>query len=114
MSNHRPLAPAQLRDAVPLFAALGDETRMKLLLRLATHGPGSISSLSQRATVSRQAVTKHLVVLARAKLVRDERRGRQRIWRLQEPRLATAREYLERISLQWDDALERLRKHVER
>jgi len=114
MSTPRTLAPAQLRDAVPLFAALGDETRMRLLLRLANHGPESIASLSERATVSRQAVTKHLIVLARARLVRDERRGRQRIWRLQTPRLATARDYLSRISRQWDDALERLRTHVER
>jgi len=97
-----------------LFAALGDETRLRLLARLSSDGPESIAGLSARADVTRQAITKHLTVLARAGLVRDERRGRERIWRLEPRRLAEAHEHLERISRQWDDALARLASHVER
>ena len=105
---------AQVRDAAPLFAALGDETRLKLLVRLSTSGPESISRLSAKTPVSRQAVTKHLDVLSRAGLIRGSRRGRERIWEVEPKRLADARLYLDRISRQWDDALGRLRRFVER
>jgi DNA-binding transcriptional ArsR family regulator len=108
-----PLAAAHVRDAAPLFAALGDATRLRLLARLSAHGPASIAGLRARADVTRQAVTKHLAVLARAGLVRDERRGRERIWRLESRRLGEAQAHLDRISRAWDDALERLRDLVE-
>ena len=113
MSAARTFAGAQVRDAAPLFGALGDETRLRLLARLSTSGPDSITGLSARSEVTRQAITKHLAVLARAGLVRDERRGRERIWRLEPRRLADAHEHLERISRLWDDALDRLASHVE-
>jgi DNA-binding transcriptional ArsR family regulator len=113
MSRTRVLAAAQVRDAAPLFAALGDETRIGLLVRLSASGPDSITRLSSRSSVTRQAITKHLTVLAKAGLVRDERRGRERIWRLEPERLGDAREYIDRISRQWDDALARLASFVE-
>ncbi len=113
MSRASPIAAAQVRDAAPLFAALGDETRLRLLVRLASHGPDSIARLSAKSAVSRQAITKHLTVLSRAGLVRDDRRGRERIFRLEQGRLAAARAYIDRISRQWDDALDRLKLHVE-
>jgi DNA-binding transcriptional ArsR family regulator len=111
--SSRAFAATQVRDAAPLFAALGDETRLRLLARLSTNGPDSITGLSARSEVTRQAITKHLTVLSRAGLVHDERRGRERIWRLEPRRLAEAREHLERISRLWDDALDRLASHVE-
>jgi DNA-binding transcriptional ArsR family regulator len=104
---------AQARSAAPLFAALGDATRLELVERLATRGPESIARLSARSAVSRQAISKHLAVLARAGLVRGERRGREHIWRLQPERLDTARTFFDRISGQWDEALDRLKKLVE-
>jgi DNA-binding transcriptional ArsR family regulator len=113
MSPASPIAAAQVRDAAPLFFALGDETRLRLLIRLSTSGPDSIARLSEKAAVTRQAITKHLAVLAGAGLVRGRRRGRERIWELEQKRLADAREYIDRISRQWDDALGRLRKFVE-
>ena len=113
MSVARAFAATQVRDAAPLFAALGDETRLRLLARLSAQGPDSITGLSARSDVTRQAITKHLTVLSRAGLVRDERRGRERIWQLEPRRLADAHEHLERISRLWDDALDRLAKHVE-
>lgn len=106
-------ATAHARAAAPLFAALGDETRLALLMRLSTSGPGSIARLSEKAKVSRQAITKHLSVLSAAGLVRSTRRGRESVWELTPKRLAEAHVYLDRISTQWDDALDRLRAFVE-
>ena len=100
-------------DAAPLFAALGDETRLRLLIRLSSNGPESITRLSAESDVSRQNITKHLVILSNAGLVKDTRRGRERIWRLEQERLRDAREYIHRISLLWDDALNRLKAFVE-
>ena len=115
MSRQRSVASAGLAGAAPIFAALGDETRLRLVGRLCAEGPLSIVHLSARAPVTRQAVTKHLHALAAAGLVRGKRRGRQRqrIWELEPRRLQEARRYLDRISQQWDDALERLRAFVE-
>jgi DNA-binding transcriptional ArsR family regulator len=113
MSRADAALSAQARDAAPLFAALGDETRFQLLVRLSTRGPGSITALHARSRVSRQAITKHLEVLSGAGLVRSSRRGRERIWELEPARFADAHQYLDQISKQWDDALERLRRFVE-
>ncbi len=79
---------ARVRDAAPLFAALGDPTRLGLVARLSAGGPVSIARLSEHADVSRQAITKHLHVLSEAGLVRGFRRGRQHIWELEPNRLA--------------------------
>ena len=108
------LTPARVKDAAPLFAALGDETRLRLLVRLCASGPQSITRLGDEAPVSSQAITKHLDVLCEAGLVRSSRQGRERIWELEPKRLDDAHRYLERISRQWDDALDRLRAFVER
>jgi DNA-binding transcriptional ArsR family regulator len=113
MSQVSGVTSVRARDAAPLFAALGDETRLGLLVRLSSGGPGSIARLSAKSPVSRQAITKHLEVLCEAGLVRSSRRGRERIWELEPKRLADAREYLDRISRQWDDALDRLKAFVE-
>ena len=103
---------AKLRGSAPVFAALGDPTRLELMTRLSA-GPSSIKDLSTGSTVTRQAVTKHLQVLARAGLVRDVRRGRERIYEFEPRQLAEARRSLDEISRQWDDALGRLKKLVE-
>jgi DNA-binding transcriptional ArsR family regulator len=113
MSAASAIPAAQVLDAAPLFAALGDETRLRLLVRLAASGPESITHLSAESAVSRQAITKHLDVLSKAGLVRGGRRGREHIWELEPQRFADAREYLDRISRQWDDALDRLKRFVE-
>ncbi|HEY2743216.1 MAG TPA: helix-turn-helix transcriptional regulator [Polyangia bacterium] len=99
--------------AAPLFAALGDETRLRLLQRLSARGPDSTAGLGATSDVSHQAVTKHLEVLSAAGLVRSRRRGRERIWELEPRRLAAAHDYLDRISARWDDALGRLKAFVE-
>jgi DNA-binding transcriptional ArsR family regulator len=96
----------------PLFAALGDKTRLWLVSRLSA-GPLSITCLTAGSRVTRQAITKHLRVLEGAGLLRSTRRGRESIWQLKQKRLREARRYLELVSLQWDDAIGRLRKFVE-
>ena len=100
-------------DAAPVFAALGDETRLRLVARLSTEGPLSIARLTQGGQVTRQAVTKHLRVLADAGVARSRHRGRERIWELEPEALLEARAYLERVSAQWDVVLARLRQFVE-
>jgi DNA-binding transcriptional ArsR family regulator len=105
---------ADLAHAAPLFAALGDETRLALVDRLGAQGPQSITRLTTGSAVTRQAITKHLHVLADAGLVHDMRRGRERIWELDTGRLDEARRCLDQISQQWDDALDRLKMFVEK
>src|SRR5919109_200164 len=98
----------RVAGAAPVFAALGDRTRLRLVTRLCDDGPLSIAQLSDGAGVTRQAVTKHLHALADAGVVRGTRRGRERIWELRPKRLAVARRYLDDVSAQWDAAVERL------
>jgi DNA-binding transcriptional ArsR family regulator len=97
----------------PVFAALGDENRLRLLAQLGGGEPMSISGLTAGSGITRQAVTKHLHVLAGAGLVRSSRRGRESLWRLERNRLEEARRSLELISRQWDQSLAKLKMFVE-
>jgi len=99
--------------SAPVFAALGDETRLRLVARLGAHGPLSIARLTAGTDVTRQAVTKHLRVLEGAGLARGTRQGRERLWALEPEQLQEARRCLDLISRQWDEALGRLKAFVE-
>jgi DNA-binding transcriptional ArsR family regulator len=103
-----------VRGSARLFAALGDETRLRIVSRLSSRGPLSIARLTAGTGVTRQAVTKHLHVLSGARLVRGRRVGRERVWDLETEQLQAARRSLERISERWDEALDRLKSFVER
>ena len=113
MSRMRTSAAAKLAEAAPIFAALGDETRLHIVERLCGEGPLSIVRLAERARVSRQAITKHLRALEGAGLARSSRTGRECIWELRTKRLSEVQRYLDQISQQWDAALGRLRAFVE-
>jgi DNA-binding transcriptional ArsR family regulator len=102
-----------IHQAAPVFAALGDETRLGLVRRLSRGGSLSIARLTEGTPVTRQAVTKHLRVLEATGLVRSVRAGRERVWELRPERLADARAHLEEISARWDEALARLKAFVE-
>jgi DNA-binding transcriptional ArsR family regulator len=102
------------RSVAPLFAALGDETRLKLVDRLSGGDRLPIAQLTRGSNVTRQAITKHLDVLAGVGLVRGVRRGRRKVFEIEPQRLRRARRYLDLISREWDEALVRLRKSVER
>jgi DNA-binding transcriptional ArsR family regulator len=112
MSRHS-ATTADLARAAPLFAALGDGTRLALVDRLGAHGPLSIARLTNGTAITRQAVTKHLYILADAGFVHTSRRGRERIWTLDPARLDEARRCLDQIAQQWDEALDRLKVFVE-
>ena len=104
---------ADTRNSAPLFAALGDETRLRLLARLSDDGPMSIAQLTAGSNLTRQAITKHLRVMDNAGLAHGSRHGRESVWQLDQRRVQRARRYLDQISKRWDAALDRLRVLVE-
>ena len=108
MSNKRRIDPLEARASV--FAALGDATRLSVLSR---GRPQSISRLTAGTGLSRQAVTKHLRVLSNAGVVRNVRVGRESLFALEPQPIEELRAYLDDVSKQWDEALARLKSHVE-
>jgi DNA-binding transcriptional ArsR family regulator len=115
MSPNRRSAPASkpLRNCAPLFAALGDEVRLRLIAVLCVGGAMSITQLTSGTAITRQAITKHLGVLAAAGLVRDVKVGRERLWEFEPAQLDEARRSLEAIAQKWDHALAKLKRAVE-
>ena len=103
----------KLRRNASLFAALGDDTRMTLLVKLGDGQLLSITRLTEGSTLTRQAITKHLRILEDAGLVRGVRRGRESLFQLEPKSLGEARDVLDNISRQWDQALARLESFVE-
>ena len=105
--------PPPLANVAPVFAALGDATRLRLIALLCAGGAASIAQLTAGTDVTRQAVTKHLQVLAGAGLVRDIKLGRERFWEFDPLQLEEARCSLETIAQQWDFALGKLKLAME-
>jgi DNA-binding transcriptional ArsR family regulator len=106
-------AVPNLDDAAPIFAALGDETRLGLVSRLSAGKAMSIATLTSGTDVTRQAITRHLEVLEDAGLVRGKRRGRERLWMLEKARLELARNAIDHISEWWDEKLAGLKASLE-
>ena len=104
---------AALAAAVPVFAALGDETRLRLVARLGAEGPLSIVRLTAGTGVTRQAVTRHLQVLADAGLARSVAQGRERLWQVRKEPLDEARRQLDLIASRWDETLQRMKAALE-
>lgn len=100
-------------DPAPIFAALGDRTRLSLLMRLSDGRTRSITMLAADGRLTRQAVTKHLRVLQDAGLVESVRQGRESLYACRPEPLDAARAYLDRVAAQWDDTLSRLKAFVE-
>ena len=99
--------------AATVFDALGDPTRLRIVVGLCDSGPRTTSEVTDVATMSRQATTKHLLLLEAAGLVHSTKRGRERIWAVQPESLSAASDYLDALSTRWDRAIERLRAFVE-
>ena len=97
----------------PLFAALGDEMRLKLVRKLAGGQPHSISQLTAGSRLTRQAITKHLRVLEGAGIVHSTRAGRESLFAFDPRPIEEARGYLALVSGEWDRALARLKRFVE-
>jgi DNA-binding transcriptional ArsR family regulator len=106
------------RAHAPVFAALGDETRLSLVAKLCDGQRYSISQLTDSQStestgLTRQAITKHLRVLERARIVRCVRAGRESLFELDPKPIEELRKYLDLVSQQWDQALARLKSFVE-
>lgn len=108
-----PSSAAREPDPAPVFAAMGDRTRLSLLARLSDGHTRSITTLAADTRLTRQAITKHLHVLESAGLVSSIRVGRESRFAYRPEPVEQARSYLNRVSAQWDDALSRLRAFVE-
>ena len=104
---------AKRRAHAPVFAALGDETRLTLVAKLCGGRPRSISQLTEGSKLSRQAITKHLRVLERAKIVHSVRTGRESLFEFDPEPIEEIKKYLDLVSEQWDQALSRLKSFVE-
>ena len=105
--------PERASDPAPIFAALGDRTRLSLLMTLSDGGTRSITMLSADSKLTRQAVTKHLRVLEDVGLVESVRQGRESRFACRPEPLDAARAYLDGVARHWDDALGRLKAFVE-
>lgn len=104
---------AKGRSPARVFAALGDDTRLVLVRRLSTGQPHSISQLTEGSKLTRQAITKHLRVLEGAGIVRGIRAGRESLFEFNPAPIESLSDYLEAVSAQWDQALNRLKSFVE-
>ena len=107
-------AGARHQAQAPVFAALGDTTRLALVAKLSGGQPCSIARLTEGSKLTRQAITKHLRVLESAGLVHSIRAGRESLFEFDPAPIAEAKQYLEHVSEQWDQALARLKSFVER
>ena len=112
MSRRSRSSTAVQRHA-PVFAALGDRTRLSLVTNLSSGLPRSISQLTKGSRLTRQAITKHLRVLERAGIVHSRRTGRESLFQFDAKPIEGIREYLDLVSEQWDQALGRLKKFIE-
>ena len=101
----RPAKPPQ--EIARIFAALGEPTRLRLVAVLCAGGAFSIAQLTANTPLTRQAVTKHLQVLAHAGVVHDVKIGRERLWQLEPAQLEEARKTLEVIGRHWKASGER-------
>lgn len=95
------------------FAAFGDKTRLKLVAELAKGHQRSIAALTERTSLTRQAVTKHLDILKEVGIVHCRRVGRESHYELHQQPFKTMEEYLDFVSSKWDQALSRLKDFVE-
>jgi DNA-binding transcriptional ArsR family regulator len=105
--------PSNARAKAAVFRALGDETRLSLLAKLSSGKRYSIAELTEGTKLTRQAVTKHLRVLERMRMVHSTREGRESLFAFDPQPVIEMKEYLECVSKQWDVTLARLKKFVE-
>ena len=105
--------PAPKPEVAELFAALGEPTRLRLVDRLSDGSAHSIAALASELPISRQALTKHLKVLEAAGVTRSRREGRETVYRIDPGGLLIAEQWIQAVSGQWDNLIDRLKTHVE-
>ena len=111
--KNRSRMAARWQTRAPVFAALGDETRLSLVRKLCGGRPYSISELTHGSMLTRQAITKHLRVLESVGIVHRVRRGRESRFEFDPQPIDGIKQYLDSVSEQWDQALSRLKSFVE-
>ena len=114
MSPRNPKHSVGIEAHAPVFAALGDKTRLLLVAKLSDGRRYSIAQLTEGSRLTRQAITKHLRVLNRVGMVRSTRTGREKLFEFNPRPLDGMKEYLDLVSQQWDQALARLKLFVEK
>lgn len=105
VTNWLPMADA--------FQAMADPTRRAILDRLRAGGGAPVATIAAGFQMSRPAISKHLRVLREARLVREERAGRQRIYRLDPAPLAEVMRWLDAYRGFWQHSLGALKRHLE-
>ena len=101
--------------AEQVFAALADPTRRAILAALATEGPATATDLAGRLPITRQAIAKHLALLAEVGLVTAEHGERRRVrYRLRSEPMRVAQQFLAALARDWDLRLEALTTHLDR
>src|SRR6266540_3492909 len=113
MSHKSRSVRAKSAAPAPVFAALGDQTRLSLVAKLSRGRPCSISQLTEGTKLTRQAITKHLRVLEKAGIVHGVRTGRESLFEFDPEPMEGIKQYLDTVSEQWDQALGRLKSFVE-
>jgi DNA-binding transcriptional ArsR family regulator len=99
--------------AEEVFSALADPSRRRILAALAAGGPATATDLAARLPISRQAIAKHLALLAEAGLVAAERGERRRVrYRLNSAPMQVAQQFLAAMARDWDQQLEALKDHL--
>lgn len=101
------------RSLISVFAALGDPTRAGIVLRLASEDGLTLTQLARETPITRQAISRHVAVLADAGLLTSQRQGREVRLSLKPQTLGLAGAWLAQISSAWDVALDRLARQVE-
>jgi DNA-binding transcriptional ArsR family regulator len=113
MSGKQSSIRVKWKAHAPVFAALGDETRLSIVTKLCRGQPQSISQLTKGSKLTRQAITKHLHVLETAGVVHSVRSGRESLYEFEPKLIEEIKIYLDLVSKQWDQALARLKTFVE-
>jgi DNA-binding transcriptional ArsR family regulator len=113
LKKRRSTVAAKRQARAPVFAALGNQTRLALVAKLSGGQSYSISQLTRCSKLSRQAITKHLRVLEGVGIVHCARTGRERRFEFDPQPIEGIKEYLDFVSGQWDQALSRLMSFVE-
>jgi DNA-binding transcriptional ArsR family regulator len=100
--------------AEQVFTALADPTRRAILAELAAKGPATATDLADRLPITRQAIAKHLGLLAEAGLVTAEPGERRRVrYRLRSAPMRVAQQFLAALAHDWDDRLGALTDHLD-
>jgi DNA-binding transcriptional ArsR family regulator len=107
----RPMTPAATNH---LFRALADPTRRAIYEQLTRQGEQTVHALTRYAGVSQPAVSKHLTVLKRARLVRHRREGRETHYRAHPDALAPMADWLRHYSAFWRERFDRLESLLDR